>query len=159
MEYYRYIYKITCLKGGKKWENKYYIGQHSTKNMNDGYAGSGLKINKYYKEFGKIEGETYKKEILKDNITTETELNLLERCYIREHLGKENCLNISKGGDDYGRKNRKKPHTYKIKDDTTQQRINNKPKEKNNKLYLDYYENRIKLYTTAEEYIRTRLNI
>ena len=48
MDKYRIIYKITCLKGGKDWKGKFYIGQHTTSNINDGYAGSGTKIREYY---------------------------------------------------------------------------------------------------------------
>ena len=43
----RFIYKITCLCGDYK--GKYYIGQHTTDDINDGYAGSGAKINEYSK--------------------------------------------------------------------------------------------------------------
>ena len=45
-EKYHYIYKTTCIIN-----NKYYIGMHSTSNINDGYIGSGKRlkysINKY----------------------------------------------------------------------------------------------------------------
>ena len=49
-----YIYKTTNLLNGK-----YYIGMHSTFNINDGYLGSGKRlwysINKYGKQNHKIE--------------------------------------------------------------------------------------------------------
>ena len=39
------IYKIT-----NKLNGKYYIGRHSTNNINDGYMGSGIGIKKCYKK-------------------------------------------------------------------------------------------------------------
>lgn len=125
IKYYRYIYKIKCLSDNKEWKNKYYIGQHSTNNMDDGYAGSGVKINEYYKKFGKIEGVTYDKIILKDNIKTETDLDKYERQYIEKELGKKKCLNISEGGDDFRRGRKKEANIYLINEDESQQRINN----------------------------------
>lgn len=46
---YRYIYKITCTAGSFK--GKFYYGQHTTENLDDGYKGSGRKINDYYKKY------------------------------------------------------------------------------------------------------------
>ena len=45
---YRYIYKITCTAGSFK--DKFYFGQHTTDNLDDGYKGSGRKIGNYYKK-------------------------------------------------------------------------------------------------------------
>lgn len=39
---YRFIYKITCLCGDYK--GKYYIGQHTTDNLNDGMLVLVLKL-------------------------------------------------------------------------------------------------------------------
>lgn len=48
-----YIYKVTNIINGK-----YYIGQHRTKKLNDGYLGSGTNIIRAIKKYGK---ENFKK--------------------------------------------------------------------------------------------------
>ena len=90
MHKYFYIYKITCTEGSFK--NKFYIGQHSTSNLDDGYKGSGKKLLDYYKKYPK----EYTKEIL-CYCSNKSELDIKEKYYI-EHLYNENCLNIAKGG-------------------------------------------------------------
>lgn len=45
---YHIVYKTVNLKNGK-----YYIGKHSTKDLNDGYLGSGKGINRAIKKYGR----------------------------------------------------------------------------------------------------------
>ena len=87
---YRFIYKITCLCGDYK--GKYYIGQHTTDDLNDGYAGSGAKINEYYAKYGKRLDETYKFKILRNGATSQQQLDKWEKKYIDKYLGKEKML-------------------------------------------------------------------
>ena len=53
---HHYIYKITCNVTGK-----YYIGMHSTSNLEDSYFGSGTVLWRSIKKYGR---NTHIKEIL-----------------------------------------------------------------------------------------------
>ena len=90
-EIYRYIYKITCTQG--TWKNYFYFGQHTTKNLNDGYKGCGTKLRCYYKKYP----EDFIKEIISFHNTQE-ELNEAEYDIIHPYLNDPMCLNISEGG-------------------------------------------------------------
>lgn len=88
---YHYIYKTTNLINGK-----YYIGMHSTDNLNDGYIGSGKRlwysINKYGKENFKCEIL----EFLPDRVTLkEREKELVNEDVLKDKM----CLNIKIGGE------------------------------------------------------------
>lgn len=91
-----YVYKITLLKGSLS--GKYYIGQHRTKNINDGYAGSGTILLNYYKALGCIEGETYTKEIIQ-YCSSISELNKAEMTLIADKYDTDSdCINLIAGG-------------------------------------------------------------
>ena len=88
---YRYIYKITCTSG--TFKNKFYFGQHTTKNLDDGYKGSGKKILNYYKKYP----NDYIKEII-CFCDSQEELNQREHEIIHPLLDDPMCLNIAEGG-------------------------------------------------------------
>jgi len=86
---YHYIYKIT------RDDGKYYIGMHSTDDLDDGYFGSGQRISRSIKKHGK---ERHIKEIL-EFLPTREELRLREKELVTEELlGDEMCLNLALGG-------------------------------------------------------------
>ena len=90
MTYY-YIYKITCTKGSFK--DKFYFGQHTTTNLDDGYKGSGKKLQNYYK--------TYPNDYIKEIIcfcNDSDELGKKEYEIIHPWINNEMCLNIVEGG-------------------------------------------------------------
>lgn len=87
---YHYLYKVTNIINGE-----YYIGRHSTDNLKDGYMGSGTRLRRSFKKYGK---SNFIKEILYYSRTF-TELVLLEESYINsELLGDSKCLNLTVGG-------------------------------------------------------------
>lgn len=88
---YRYIYMIVCTAGS--WKNKYYIGQHTTKNLDDGYKGSGTLLKKYYKKYP----NDYVKSII-CYCDSQKQLDEREKECISLCLGNKDCLNIAIGG-------------------------------------------------------------
>jgi len=75
-----FIYKTTHTNG------KYYIGRHSTTNLEDGYIGSGLWPSSIKDK------TTLTREIL-EYADDEISLKLLEGKYLTENFGKELCMN------------------------------------------------------------------
>lgn len=91
---YHYFYKITNLINGH-----YYYGVHNTNNLNDGYMGSGKRLQYAYIKYGK---ENFKKDILKFFNTTE-EAFIYESEIVNEILvNDKECYNLIKGGGDAG---------------------------------------------------------
>lgn len=87
---YHFIYKTTNLKNGK-----YYIGMHSTSNLNDGYLGSGKRLRRSVRKYGK---ENFKLEILEFFDDRES-LVKRERELVNEEVIKDAmCMNLMIGG-------------------------------------------------------------
>lgn len=86
---HHYVYKTTCLL-----TNRYYIGIHSTFNIDDGYIGSGKRLKYSIKKYGK---ENHIKEIL-EFVKERKELEKKEIDLINEYIGDINCMNLTKGG-------------------------------------------------------------
>ncbi len=88
---YHYIYKVTRLDES----GRYYIGMHSTDNVDDGYFGSGSLLAKSIKKHGK---DKHKKEIL-EFLPTREALKLREKELVNEELlGDKRCMNLKLGG-------------------------------------------------------------
>jgi hypothetical protein len=79
---YHYIYKTMSESG------KYYIGRHSTSNLEDNYLGSGTWV-RYIKDKTSL-----RKEILLFCDTFEQLLEL-EKTLISEHVSHDNCMNFN----------------------------------------------------------------
>jgi hypothetical protein len=88
---YHFIYKTTCQVNGK-----YYYGMHSTDNLEDGYVGSGTRLWRSIKKYGR---ENFKIEILEFCSDRES-LKKRERELINEEmLVDPMCMNLTLGGD------------------------------------------------------------
>lgn len=87
---FHYVYKTTCLVTGR-----YYIGMHSTDDMNDGYMGSGKRLGYSLRKYG---AEQHKKEVL-EHCTSRDELILREEQIVTpELISDEMCMNLVRGG-------------------------------------------------------------
>jgi hypothetical protein len=87
---YHFLYKTTNLLN-----NKFYIGIHSTNNLNDGYLGSGKKLKRSINKYGK---ENFKIEILeffdRRELLVDREKEIVNEDLIRD----VNCMNLKPGG-------------------------------------------------------------
>ena len=89
---YHYFYKIT-----NKVNGHFYYGIHSTKDLNDGYMGSGTRLHNAYKKYGI---DCFEKEIIAF-FNTRKEASKYEAEVVNETLILyDNCYNIRLGGDD-----------------------------------------------------------
>lgn len=87
---YNYFYKIT-----NKVNGHFYYGVHSTDNLDDGYMGSGLRLNEAYMKYGI---GNFTKEILKF-FDSRKEAFQYESEVVNEILVEDrNCYNLTKGG-------------------------------------------------------------
>ena len=88
---YHYIYKTTCLV-----TNKYYIGMHSTDNLEDGYQGSGKRL---WYSINKYGHENHQTEIL-EFLPSREDLKARERELVNEQLLEDKmCMNLAIGGE------------------------------------------------------------
>ena len=85
------LYKVT-----NQLNNRFYIGKHSTRILEDGYLGSGKRIRYEVKKYGK---ENFVREIM-EFCESDIKLNEREKEIVNEELLKEElCLNLKNGGE------------------------------------------------------------
>ena len=88
---YHYIYETICLI-----TNKFYIGMHSTDNLQDGYCGSGKYLWNSLNKYGKDKHVTKILEFLPDRKS----LKAREKEIINEELlDNQHCMNLAIGGE------------------------------------------------------------
>jgi len=87
---YHFIYKITNTKN-----RKYYVGMHSTNNLNDGYFGGGVRIRNSIRKHGK---DVHVMEILEffseRKFLIAREIEIINEDLLKDPL----CLNLALGG-------------------------------------------------------------
>jgi hypothetical protein len=89
---FHYIYKITRADGS----GKYYIGMHSTDDLEDGYFGSGQRLWHSIRKHGK---DKHEKEIL-EFLPSRKELKAREKQLVNEEiLDDPLCMNLQLGGE------------------------------------------------------------
>ena len=85
------LYKTICLI-----TNHYYIGMHSTDDLDDGYLGSGLRLGRSIKKHGK---ENHRREIL-EFVDDRLKLKIREKqIVIPQLLIDPLCMNLVRGGE------------------------------------------------------------
>ena len=88
---YHFKYKTTNLLSGK-----YYIGMHSTDNIEDGYLGSGKRLRYSINKYGV---KNHMKEIL-EFFDSREELKKREKEIVNlNEIAKEECMNLTVGGE------------------------------------------------------------
>lgn len=148
---YHYIYKTTCII-----TNKYYIGMHSTFNINDGYIGSGKRLKYSINKYG-IENHICEKL---EFFSSREELVNREIEIINENLLQDDmCINLALGGDGgngskflskeqlvKGGKYSGNLHSYKMKTDMDYRNKSIEVFNNNKKEYLSDEENKKKWF-------------
>lgn len=90
---YHFIYKTTNMLSGR-----YYIGMHSTDDLDDGYLGSGNRLRLAVRKHGK---ENFIREIL-EFCDSREELKVRESEIITlEEIAKKDCMNLVVGGNGF----------------------------------------------------------
>lgn len=97
MNKYHIVYRTTCTI-----TSHYYIGVHSTRDLDDGYIGSGVKFLNYVKRYGK---ENFYRTIISFHTTRDEAFTHEREMLTEEVLADKNCLNLVEGGRGYN-------HTY-----------------------------------------------
>jgi hypothetical protein len=91
---YHYIYRTTC-----SITNKFYIGMHSTDDLNDGYVGSGKLLWYSIRKYGKENHTT----MIVEYLPTRHDLKVRETELVNENLLSNSlCMNLKLGGEGGG---------------------------------------------------------
>jgi hypothetical protein len=88
---YHFIYKTTNSLSGK-----YYIGMHSTDNLDDGYLGSGRRLRHSINKYGK---ENHTREILEYCKDRKELKGREEEIVSLNEIAKNECMNLKVGGE------------------------------------------------------------
>lgn len=125
---HHFIYKTTNITNGK-----YYIGVHSTSDLNDGYLGSGLALKDAIRKYGK---ENFKREVLEFFDSAEEAFKKEMQIVNEAFLELEETYNLKIGGsggyigkdfyERYSLERKGYKHSEEIKDKIRQGKIGEK---------------------------------
>ena len=87
---FHFVYKTTC-----KITGKWYIGLHSTDNMDDGYLGSGMRLTRSVKKYGI---EAHIREIIFMGVTRKEASNKEAELLSEDVRKNPLCMNLGPGG-------------------------------------------------------------
>lgn len=87
------VYKTTCLE-----TNAFYIGMHSTDNLQDGYLGSGVRLRRSIRKYGEA---AHKCEILFELENREAASDKEKELITAELRKDPKCMNCGPGGEGY----------------------------------------------------------
>lgn len=87
---FHFLYRTTCLISGA-----WYIGMHSTDDLNDGYLGSGRRMRNSIAKYGE---QNHVREIVEFCATREILCEREEQVVTRELIADPLCMNLIKGG-------------------------------------------------------------
>lgn len=88
---YHFIYRTTCIINGK-----FYIGMHSTSNLDDSYMGSGDRVKNSIRYHGKKNHKIEILEFLDDRISLkDREKEIINEEFLKDPM----CMNIALGGE------------------------------------------------------------
>lgn len=85
-----YLYKTTCLVTGR-----YYIGMHSTNDLDDGYMGSGKRLRYSIRKHGV---DNHKKEVLEFFDSRELLVEAEKGIISEDMINDPDCMNLCEGG-------------------------------------------------------------
>ena len=160
---YHFIYKTTNVLSGK-----YYIGMHSTDNLEDGYLGSGTRLRYSINKHGK---ENHKLDILEFCESRELLKEREEEIVSLNEIAKKDCINLKVGG--YGGLSDEEHHQNFI-EAGKQNLINTKEKreaslkitrssleykEKMRKMKKEYYENNVGTFKGKKHSDETKMKM
>ena len=91
---YHFIYKTTNLLSGR-----YYIGMHSTNNLDDGYLGSGTYLRRAIRKYGR---DNFVREIIEFCNSREELKSREEEVVNLQEIAKKECMNLKVGGHGSG---------------------------------------------------------
>jgi hypothetical protein len=141
---FHYIYKTVNPKNGK-----YYIGKHSTNDLNDGYQGSGKWVRDCLKTKTLIE------TTIIQMCNSEDEAYKLEEKLVEENINKKLCMNMVYGGIGW-KSGEKNPWFGKKRSEETKRKISLKNSGKNHGMYgkknSEFHKQRMKEVHTGKKH-------